>query len=245
MSCAVMQPTSSNHQRQPVSKLRKLQPAQPCNSDSKVMHGCLPQQQQTSKWEEFVETEAEMSQAVEEPDSSAAHFNIPAGTPDKSYQPLRQSHTAGRDCRTNTPLAPKNNGSALVASQQAAKPQPLPACEPPGHDTSVSKPIPEAPAKHSLVPPLKKQQKTTFKPPAVVHASHKGTLQHKLPPGQAKSTAQAAQNTGNRNGFRFDAVHCQARHVAVPTSFADLHSYKQTWSDAVTEEINIRCILLC
>lgn len=31
-----------------------------------------------------------------------------------------------------------------------------------------------------------------------------------------------------------------ARHVAIPTSFASLHAYKQVWCAAVAEEINIR-----
>ena len=61
---------------------------------------------------------------------------------------------------------------------------------------------------------------------------------HTLPPCtkavQGQQTGQAALV------FCGPGAAPAARHVAIPTSFASLHAYKQVWCAAVTEEINIR-----
>ena len=92
------------------------------------------------------------------------------------------------------------------------------------------------------MPTLSRQK--AFKAPAIV-PGHQQMQHESMTPSKAqqpRTSPDQEQLMGSQTGLVFpgsDAGPAQ-RNVAVPTSFASLPAYKQAWSAAVTEEINIR-----
>ena len=218
------------------------------------------QQNQHSKWANFVVAEPENGLA-------AAQVGSPTGPPTTPYDSLSQSHTVSTGgahwLKPDSHAVSGLGGSPQEGSQQdtpsstaSRKPGPQPQPElhqqvnaqqcdvhqQPVADKSASTAAPAAAltaARKPLVPVLNKRQHSVFKPPMLM-AGHQQARPGQGPLQQTSSPI-SVHNAGTRPAFVFDPVHAEARHVAVPTSFMSLHSYKQSWSAAVSEEINVRC----
>ena len=209
-----------------------------------------------------MDAESETSPAAAEADSPTDFVTAP----DSSQKSLTQPHNTDVNCRhglRSGSLAASALGSKVQQQAQHRMPKGTSASrsdsvlQAESTDTTGSqqshardqpsdgkrKPnvTPAATACKPLVPIFSRHKQHVFKPPAVV-PGHEGNRQIKTSLRQTSSSVQAAQGTDSKPAIVFDKLHAVARHVAVPTSFAKLHSYQQSWCGAVTEEINIRCI---
>ena len=235
-----------NNPAQPAIKQR--QPPQACNHVSKAAGQQLPLPHPSSAWEQFIDAEAETSQAAAEADSS--------------QKSLTQSHITGVMCRhglQSQSLASSGPVSKVLQQAQhgTSRCGSLPQAEPtytlgsqqshagaqPSNEEHKPNTTPAATACKPLVPIFSKHKQHVFKPPAMMPANH-GNSQCKAPSQQTSSSVQGSQDASNKPAIVFDELHAVARHIAVPTSFACLRSYQQIWCDAVTEEVNIRCALI-
>ena len=246
---------------QPASKQIKLQPPQACNPVTKAASSHHAEPKPTSTWEQFVDAEAETSQAAAELDSPPGLLT----TTDSSQKLPLQSHITAVDCRRESqPEGHTVSSSGSDLQQQAqqitskyistSKPGSLPQAEPkdttwgqrsqateqPSDQGVMPNVTPAATACKPLVPIFSKRRQHVFKPPALV-AGHQQTSPSKPPSRQTSCSVLSAQGAGNKPAFVFDELHALARHAVVPTSFVSLHGYQQSWCAAVTEEINIRC----
>ena len=242
----------------PTNKHRKLQPAHAgaLLHQAEATQG-QQQQKQPSKWEAFVEEEEVGTM------QAAARLSSPtalAATPEKTLTPPPVSSTHDAECSSG----PHQSMPGFVSSAQRPAEQELPCStaatkhadwpqpDLPHNDLrqqpSVHKHPSRAPsvvqaasavvAQQPLVPVVSKHKHSLFRPPAVL-PSHQQASHHR-PPLQQANSSTTSRIAGGRPAFEFNVAHLSARHVAIPTSFSNMHAYKQSWTDAVTEEINIR-----
>ena len=251
---ALQAAAGGNIPAKPASKQR--QPPQACNPVTTAgQQRSLPKP--SSAREQFLNAEAEISQAAAEADSPTGLLT----SPDSSQKSLTQSHITGVNCRYGSQsqsqalsgLGSKAQQAQHSTSRCTSKSGTLPQAEPTdtsggqrshvGDQPSTGKhrpnATPPATACKPLVPIFSKHKQHVFKLPAMV-PGHAGNSQGKPPSWQNSSSVQAAQGADSKPAFVFDKLHAVARRVAVPTSFASLCSYQQSWSGAVTEEVNIR-----
>ena len=240
----------------PTSKQR--QPPQDSNPVTKAGQRPLPKP--SSAWEQFMDAEAETSQAAPEADSPTGLLTAPHS----SQKSLTQPHIPGVSCRRGLQsgsLAASAPGSkvhqqahcgmtkCIGASRSSRLPQAGPIDTTGSQQSHAGDQLsdgqykanatPAATACKPLVPIFSKHKQHVFKPPAMV-PGHEENSQSKAPSWQNSSSVQAAHGVDSKPVFVFDELHAVARHVAIPVSFASLHSYQQSWSGAVTEEVNIR-----
>lgn len=250
---------SGNTPAQPISK--QQQPPQACNSAKAAAGPQDPPPRISSAWEQFMDAEAETSQAAAETNSSTGLLTAP----NRLQKPLNQPHHTGATCRPGLQsgsLAASGPGSRVQQQAQndvsrsanTSRSDILSQAGPTDttggqHPHTGDKPssvkhkpgaTPTATACKLLVPVFSKHKQRVFKLPAVV-PGQEGNSHCKAPSQQTSARMQASQDAGKKPEFVFDEVHAMGRNVAVPTSFASLHSYQQSWCGAVTEEINIRC----
>lgn len=238
------------------------QPHHACNSATKTAASpCGRPPTPSSAWEQFMDAEAEASQGAAETDSPTGLLTAPNSLQKPLSQPQFTS-TKGRPGLPSGSLSASGPGSRLQQQAQngvstfantsrfgtlpQAGPTDTAGGQHPHTDDQPSsvqhKPdaTPAATACKLLVPVFSKHKQRVFKPPAVVPAQE-GNSKCKAPSQQTSAPVQAAQDAGKTPALVFDEMHTMGRYVAVPTSFASLHSYQQSWCGAVTEEINIRC----
>ena len=253
---ALQAATGGSSPAEPASKQRQP-PAYSHVTKAAGQH--CPLSKPSSAWEQFMDAEAETSQAKAEADSPTGSLTAADSSQKSPTQPYITGVKSRHGLQPQS-LALSGPGSKVLQQAQHGTSRctnrsgSLPQAEPTGSTDSQQshagdqpsdgkqKPnaTPAAIACKPLVPIFSKQKQHAFKPPEMV-PDHQGNSQCKAPSWQTSSPAQAAQDAGHKPAIVFDELYAVARHVAVPTSFASLHSYQQSWCSAVTEEINIRC----
>lgn len=257
---AALQATAGGNTSAQPGSMQQL-PHQACNSATSAAGPHDPPPRLSSAWEQFMDAEAETSQAAAENDSPTG----PLTAPNSLQKPLSQPDVTDATCGpglqsgslaalgpgSKTQQQAQNDVSRIAStSRSGTLPQAGPIDTAGGqHQHTGNQPssvqhkpdaTPAATACKLLVPVFSKHKQRVFKPPAAVPAQE-GNSQCKAPSRQTNAPVHAALDAGKKPAFVFDEVHAMARHVAVPTSFASLHSYQHSWCGAVTEEINIRC----
>ena len=129
--------------------------------------------------------------------------------------------------------------AASAFAELTNRPNKLLSPDSPQHEAPQSKASSQSNAAvHSLKVPTLSRQKA-FKAPAMQMQPQSMTPSKAQ---QSRTSPDQAKHMGSRTGLVFPGPYAGPlqRHVAVPTSFTSLPAYKQTWSVAVTEELNIR-----
>lgn len=217
-----------------------------------------PQQCQRSKWEEFTEHESQYADDSRSPVASSYTCNASAASPEDI--PLQTDHRGPVVATISLGMEPSlsrcadkqygeveashdvNNEVCGVTGMLPDTPRP------PGSVQAPNCPIQGRPtgqtsytAPSLTVPSLRKRK--GFTAPAMVPGHQQSQHQASRPcVQQSKLSAEMAPCVHHRPAIVFCGPCAEPvqRHMAIPTYFASLQAYKQTWCAAVTEELNIR-----